>query len=30
MPDLTYRALNEDDFEALHGFVSVWSVVRQL
>lgn len=30
MPDLTYRRLNEDDFDALHGVVSVWSVVRQL
>ncbi len=30
MPDLTYRPLNDDDFDALHGVVSVWAVVRQL
>lgn len=30
MADLTYRAIHADDFEALHGIVSHWSVVRQL
>ena len=28
--DLTYRALNADDFDDMHAMVSHWSVVRQL
>ena len=30
MPELTYRALQPDDFGAMHEIVSQWSVVRNL
>jgi RimJ/RimL family protein N-acetyltransferase len=30
MGDLTYRAIGAGDFDALHGIVSHWAVVRQL
>lgn len=30
MANLTYRTINADDFDALHGIVSHWPVVRQL